>query len=71
MQHHSAGPAGGRHFTYGSSHSVLPPAESVQAAAYRQLIGKKVWIRRHEENEFYEAHIALYNPAKVYLGHNS
>ncbi|KAK7267352.1 hypothetical protein RIF29_20021 [Crotalaria pallida] len=59
MQYTSAGSTVGRRFNNHNSSSA--PAE---AATFDPLIGKKVWTRWPEDNQFYEAEITDYNPAE-------
>lgn len=43
---------------------------AAKVASYDPLIGKKVWTRWPEDNQFYEAVVTDYNPANVCLLHN-
>ncbi|XP_062166123.1 protein EMSY-LIKE 1-like isoform X1 [Alnus glutinosa] len=64
MQYPSTGPAGSRHFLNRSSSAVLSANERPEAAAFEPLIGRKVWTRWPDDNNFYEAVITDYNHAE-------
>jgi hypothetical protein len=65
MQYPSTGPAGSRHFLNRSSSVVLSTNERAEAATFEPLIGRKVWTRWPDDNNFYEAVITDYNHAEV------
>ncbi|KAE8125361.1 hypothetical protein FH972_020180 [Carpinus fangiana] len=64
MQYPSTGPAGSRHFLNRSSSVVLSTNERAEAATFEPLIGRKVWTRWPDDNNFYEAVITDYNHAE-------
>lgn len=55
MQHPSAGPIG----------SLQVGNRGPESTSYDPLIGKKVWTRWPDDNNFYEAVITDYNPDEV------
>ncbi|XP_031400721.1 protein EMSY-LIKE 3 isoform X2 [Punica granatum] len=63
MQHPSPSPglAGRPHGADPSSLGGFAPNEPAEAATYDPLIGKKVWTRWPDDNNFYEAVITDYN----------
>lgn len=67
MQYPSAGPAGNRPFMNRSSSGAFSTNEPTGAAMQDPFIGRKVWTRWPEDNNFYEAVITEYNPAEVCL----
>ncbi|XP_059462737.1 protein EMSY-LIKE 1-like isoform X2 [Corylus avellana] len=64
MQYRSTGPAGSRHFLNRSSSVVLSTNERTEATTFEPLIGRKVWTRWPDDNNFYEAVITDYNHAE-------
>ncbi|KAG2686945.1 hypothetical protein I3760_09G030600 [Carya illinoinensis] len=64
MQYPSSAPAGSRHFTNRSSSGALVANESAEAATPDTLVGRKVWTRWPDDNNFYEAVITDYNAAE-------
>ncbi|GKV25814.1 hypothetical protein SLEP1_g35199 [Rubroshorea leprosula] len=62
MHYPSGVSAGNRQFNNRSSLSANEPAD---AATFHPLVGKKVWTRWPEDNNFYEAVITDYNPIEV------
>lgn len=65
MQYPSTGPAGSRRFLNRSASAVLSTNERPEAATFEPLIGRKVWTRWPDDNNFYEAVITDYNHAEV------
>lgn len=65
MQYPSSGPAGSRHFLNRSSSGALAANEPAEAATFDTLMGRKVWTRWPDDNNFYEAVITDYNAAEV------
>ncbi|OAY40594.1 protein EMSY-LIKE 1 isoform X2 [Manihot esculenta] len=63
VQYPSTGPAGNHHFSRISS-GALAANEHAEATTSDPLIGRKVWTRWPEDNNFYEAVITDYNPAE-------
>ncbi|KAB1226691.1 hypothetical protein CJ030_MR1G008460 [Morella rubra] len=64
MQYPSSGPAGSRHFLNRSSSGALAANEPAEAATFDTLMGRKVWTRWPDDNNFYEAVITDYNAAE-------
>ncbi|KDP24614.1 hypothetical protein JCGZ_25530 [Jatropha curcas] len=64
MQYPSTGPAGNHHYVSRSSSGNLGANEPAEATTSNPLIGRKVWTRWPEDNNFYEAVITDYNPAE-------
>ncbi|XP_031387003.1 protein EMSY-LIKE 3-like isoform X2 [Punica granatum] len=60
----SAGASGRAHGAKRSSLGAFATNEPGEAANFDPLIGKKVWTRWPDDNNFYEAVITNYNPAK-------
>lgn len=65
IQYPSSAPAGSRHFINRSSSGALVANESTEAAMPDTLVGRKVWTRWPDDNNFYEAVITDYNAAEV------
>lgn len=61
MQYPSSGPAGSRHFANRSSSGAIVANEPADATTFEPLIGRKVWTRWPDDNNFYEAVITDYN----------
>lgn len=61
----TTGPVGSRSFINRSS-SVLSGNDIAEAGTVDNLIGRKVWTRWPEDNNFYEAVISDYNPIEVH-----
>lgn len=70
MQYPSAGGAGNRSFLNRSSSGTVSTTEPAEATTFDPLIGRKVWTRWPEDNNFYEAVITDYNPVEVCSKHN-
>ncbi|KAJ4705581.1 protein EMSY-LIKE 3 [Melia azedarach] len=64
MQYPSAGGAGNRSFLNRSSSGTVSTTEPAEATTFDPLIGRKVWTRWPEDNNFYEAVITDYNPVE-------
>lgn len=67
VQYPPTGPAANRSFINRSSSGNIPTNEPAEAATFDPLIGRKVWTRWPEDNNFYEAVITDYNPTEVYV----
>ncbi|XP_050228424.1 protein EMSY-LIKE 1-like isoform X2 [Mercurialis annua] len=69
MQYPSIGPAGNHHHFSHSYSGAVAANDPAEAAAFDQLIGRKVLTRWPDDNSFYEAEIISYNPSsgKHYL----
>ena len=65
IQYPSSGPVGSRHFANRGSSGALVANEPAEAATFEPLIGRKVWTRWPDDNNFYEAVITDYNPTEV------
>lgn len=65
MQYPSSGPAGSRHFANRSSSGAIVANETADATTFEPLIGRKVWTRWPDDNNFYEAVITDYNSTEV------
>lgn len=63
IQYPSTGAAGNRSFINHSSSGAISASEPVEGA--NSLVGRKVWTRWPEDNNFYEAVITDYNPVEV------
>ncbi|XWS56196.1 hypothetical protein CRYUN_Cryun09bG0065600 [Craigia yunnanensis] len=64
MHYPSAVSAGNRQFNNRGSAGGLPENEPVEGAIFDPFIGRKVWTRWPEDNNFYEAVITDYNPSE-------
>ncbi|XP_022744925.1 protein EMSY-LIKE 1-like isoform X6 [Durio zibethinus] len=64
MQYPSAVSAGNRQFNNRGSVAGLPANEPAEGATFDPIIGRKVWTRWPEDNNFYEAVITDYNPSE-------
>ncbi|KAI9152972.1 hypothetical protein LWI28_003835 [Acer negundo] len=64
MQYPSTGPVGSRSFINRSSSGAISANDTSEAGALDNLIGRKVWTRWPEDNNFYEAVVTDYNPAE-------
>ncbi|XP_044508961.1 protein EMSY-LIKE 1-like isoform X2 [Mangifera indica] len=62
IQYPSTGAAGNRSFINHSSSGAISASEPVEGA--NSLVGRKVWTRWPEDNNFYEAVITDYNPVE-------
>ena len=69
MHYPSAVSAGNRQFNNRGSVGGLPENEPVEGATFDPLIGRKVWTRWPEDNNFYVAVITDYNPSEVCSRH--
>lgn len=65
MQYPTSGPAGSRHFANRSSSGAIVANEPADATTFEPLIGRKVWTRWPDDNNFYEAVITDYNSTEV------
>ncbi|XP_065625225.1 protein EMSY-LIKE 3 isoform X3 [Quercus suber] len=65
MQYPSSGPAGSRHFANRSSSGAIVANEPADATTFEPLIGRKVWTRWPDDNNFYEAVITDYNSTEI------
>ncbi|XP_024037400.1 protein EMSY-LIKE 1 isoform X2 [Citrus clementina] len=65
VQYPPTGPAANRSFINRSSSGNIPTNEPAEAATFDPLIGRKVWTRWPEDNNFYEAVITDYNPTEI------
>ncbi|KAL5808411.1 hypothetical protein ACOSQ3_029102 [Xanthoceras sorbifolium] len=63
MQYPSTGPVGSRSFINRSSSGAISANDIAEAGGLDNLIGRKVWTRWPDDNNFYEAVITDYNPA--------
>ncbi|KAE8701665.1 Protein EMSY-LIKE 3 [Hibiscus syriacus] len=57
--------AGSRQFNNRGFVAGFPANEPAEGATFDPLIGRKVWTRWPEDNNFYEAAITDYNPSEV------
>lgn len=70
MHYPSAVSAGNRSFNNRGSVGSLPANELAEGATFDPLIGRKVWTRWPEDNNFYEAVITDYNRSEVFPRHS-
>lgn len=59
------GPALSRPFMNRSNSGVRATTEPAEASNVDALVGRKLWTRWPEDNNFYEAIVTAYNPAEV------
>ncbi|KAJ8900095.1 hypothetical protein K2173_024211 [Erythroxylum novogranatense] len=64
MQYHSTGSTGTRHLINRSSFGAHVANHPPEGTTYDPLIGRKVWTRWPEDNNFYQAVVTDYNPAE-------
>ncbi|KAJ9164416.1 hypothetical protein P3X46_023994 [Hevea brasiliensis] len=64
MQYPSTGLTGRAQAAMRSSSGAFAPNEPAEATSYDPLIGRKVWTRWPEDNQYYEAVITDYNPVE-------
>ncbi|KAJ9184696.1 hypothetical protein P3X46_004398 [Hevea brasiliensis] len=64
MQYPSTGPAGNHRYVSRIASGALAANEHAEATTSDPLIGRKVWTRWPEDNNFYEAVITDYNPVE-------
>lgn len=65
MQYPSTGLTGRAQAGIRSSSGAFATNEAAEATSYDPLIGRKVWTRWPEDNQYYEAVITDYNPVEV------